>query len=148
GSTLHVYWVVSRDAASIEEGNSRQNIHSRADRQLFLRRMPVHENEHIGKGLRRVAQHGTGDHFAGIDPPTRRVADSSNARAQPLRRQRRVTGVTSDEIKTHQCCHWSLIARHFFSLVTGQLSLFTPARWSGRRSGSLLSCCCLALCSC
>src|SRR5207249_3176177 len=31
---------------------------------------------------------GTGDHVTGIDPPTRRVADSSNARAQQVKRRR------------------------------------------------------------
>src|SRR6266851_3567794 len=76
----------SRHAASVEERNSRQNVYSRADRQLLLRRMPVHENEHAGESLRRAAQHGTGDHITGTDPQTRRVADSANARTEPVGR--------------------------------------------------------------
>ncbi len=49
----------SRHAASVEEGNSRQDFHSRADGELLLRRMPVHENEHARESARRAAEHGS-----------------------------------------------------------------------------------------
>ena len=64
--------------------NPRQNIHSRSNGQLLLRRMPVHEDEHVGKSLRRAPQHGTGDHFTRIGAQTRGDPNSAHARAEQI----------------------------------------------------------------
>src|SRR4029077_13274626 len=41
--------------------------------------MPVHEDEHAGKSVRRSPEHGTGNHFAGASAQTSRSADSTHA---------------------------------------------------------------------
>ena len=53
----------SGNAAPTAERDSRQDIHSRPDRQLLLRRMPVHENEHNGESVRRAFEYGAGNNF-------------------------------------------------------------------------------------
>src|SRR6202023_2281079 len=64
-------------------------IHSWTDRELFLRGMPVHENEHAGKSVRRALEDGTRNHFAGIAAQARRGADPAHARAEQIACRRR-----------------------------------------------------------
>ena len=69
----------SRHAASIAKRNSRQNFYSRADGTLRVRGMPVHENEHIGEGVRCVAAYAARNRFARSTAQTRGSANSAHA---------------------------------------------------------------------
>ena len=74
----------SGNAASAEERDSGQAFHSRPDRKLLLRRMPVHENEHARKSARRALEHAAGDHSPRGAAETRRSADSADAGAEQV----------------------------------------------------------------
>ena len=54
------------------------------DRQLFLRRVPLHENEHAGESARCALESGAGNHLAGSSAQTRRSAHSAHARVEQV----------------------------------------------------------------
>ena len=61
-----------------------KTFHSRPDRSLRLRRVPLHEDEHAGKSARRAARPQAGDHPPGAAAETRRSSHPAHARAEPL----------------------------------------------------------------
>src|SRR5437667_5507369 len=71
-------------AASTAQRDPTQDIHPRPDGELFLWGMPVHENEHAGKSVRRALEDGTGNHPSGTAAQARRSADPAHARAEPV----------------------------------------------------------------
>ena len=62
-----------------------KDFHSRSDRALLVRRVPLHENEHAGEGARCAAEHGAGNHSAGTAAQTSRSADPPHARAKQVK---------------------------------------------------------------
>src|ERR1700746_2037757 len=56
--------------------------------------MPVHEDEHARKSVRRSVKHGTGDHFAGTNSQAGRSANSAYARAEQVGCDRPVAAAT------------------------------------------------------
>src|ERR1700731_860102 len=74
----------SGNVAPIEKRNSEQNLYPRSDRELFLWRMPVHENEYTREGALRALEDGAGDHIARAAAQARGSADSSHARVEQI----------------------------------------------------------------